>query len=389
MTATPTTPAPAAEADPEAALDLDYTELERELRANVRALLAARAPWTEVLERSETDHPVDAALWRALVEELGVTALAVPEESGGAGASWRETAVVLEELGRAAAPVPFLGSAVLATAALLAAGQDAAAELAALAGGERTGALAVPFSTAPSAAFPSAVTAGVGGALTGRVTGVGDARIADLLLVPARDAEGAPALYAVDAAADGVELTPVVSLDSTRPLSDLELRAAPGRLLASGARAEEALRAALVAGAALLASEQLGTAEWALETTLAYVKERRQFGRTIGSFQAVKHRLADLWTSVAQARAVARAAAAALAAGSADTELNAALAQAFTGPVAVTAAEEAVQLHGGIGFTWEHPAHLYLKRAKSASLALGTADRHRAAIAALVGLPPA
>jgi hypothetical protein len=394
-----TTPEKAPEKTPEnapgtaAEPNLLATEVESELRSNVRALLAARCDWKSVLDRSESDAPVDAELWHALVHELGVTSLPVPEALGGAGASWRETAVVIEELGRAVAPVPFLGSAVLCTAALLALADEsaeAAAVLRSLAEGERTGALALPFATAPDSPFPSApsaVRADASGALTGTVAGIGDARIADLLLVPAAEPDGTPALYAVLLPAAGAELTPVTSLDSTRPVSDLTLSGAQGRRLASGEAAAAALGAALRTGAALLASEQLGTADWALETTVAYVKERHQFGRPIGSFQAVKHRLADLWVSVAQARAVALAAADALATGSPEAPLNAALAQAFTGPVAVTAAEEAVQLHGGIGFTWEHPAHLYLKRAKSASLVLGTADRHRAALGTLADLP--
>ena len=362
--------------------DLLYSEVEQELRANVRALLAARSPQSEVLARTESEQPVDTGLWRALAEELGVTGLAVPEKWGGAGASWRETAVVLEELGRAVAPVPYFGSSVLATAALLALGDGEL--LPPVAAGERVAALVVSFATAPGSAFPAAIAAH-GGRLDGAVGRIADARTADLLLVPARDAGGVPALYAVDAAA--AEVTDVVSLDMTRPLADLRLTAAPGRLLASGPAAERALEAALTTGAALLASEQLGVAEWALETTLAYVKVRHQFGRPVGSFQAVKHRLADLWVAVAQLRAVARNAADAVASGSPDAPVAAAVAQAFASQVAVTAAEEAVQLHGGIGFTWEHPAHLYLKRAKSASIALGTADRHRALLARLVDLP--
>ncbi|MHA6758989.1 acyl-CoA dehydrogenase family protein [Streptacidiphilus sp. PAMC 29251] len=360
--------------------DLQYSEIEQELRGNVRALLAARAPHSATLARTESEQPVDTGLWRALAVELGVTGLAVPEKSGGAGASWRETAVVLEELGRAAAAVPYLGSAVLATALLLAA--DESALLPTVASGEHVAAVAVPFGTAPGAAFPEAVRADAEGLLHGTVRLVADARTADVLLVPARSAAG-PALYAVGQ----FTAEPVVSLDMTRPLADLVLDAAPGRMIAEGDAAVQALDAALTAGAALLASEQLGVAEWALETTLAYVKERHQFGRPIGSFQAVKHRLADLWVSVAQLRAVARNAADALATGSADAPVAAALAQAFASQLAVTAAEEAVQLHGGIGFTWEHPAHLYLKRAKSSSIALGTADRHRARLAVLVNLP--
>jgi alkylation response protein AidB-like acyl-CoA dehydrogenase len=141
------------------------------------------------------------------------------------------------------------------------------------------------------------------------------------------------------------------------------------------------------AGAALLACEQLGIAARCLEMTVEYVKTRHQFGRPVGSYQGLKHRLADLWVGVTQARAVARYAAGCLAADDADTPVAVAVAQAHCGPVAVRAAEECVQMHGGIGFTWEHPAHLYLKRAKADSVALGTAARHRADLASLVNLP--
>jgi alkylation response protein AidB-like acyl-CoA dehydrogenase len=181
----------------------------------------------------------------------------------------------------------------------------------------------------------------------------------------------------------------MVSLDLTRPLCDLSLAGVPGRRLAAAPEAAAAVAAGLTVGAALLASEQLGVAQWCLESTVEYVRTRHQFGRPVGSFQALRHRLADLWVEIAQARAVARHAAACLAADDPDTAVASALAQAFCGPVAVHAAEECVQLHGGIGFTWEHPAHLYLKRAKSSAIGFGTADRHRAILAGLVDLPPA
>jgi alkylation response protein AidB-like acyl-CoA dehydrogenase len=380
--------------EPQAQPDLGYTDVEDELRGAVRALLAARAPWTAVLERTESAEPYDTCdlkLWRALAAEVGCAGLAVPEELGGAGASFREAAVVLEEIGRAVAPVPFLGSAVVATAALLAAragGADVgAAELVGtLAAGDRTAALAVPFSTPPDGSPPADVAA-AGGTLTGTVRGVADALAADVLLVPARDG----ALYAVDVAGAGaaVRRSMVTSLDMTRPLSDVTFDAAPAREVATGDTAAAAVRSALLAGAALLSSEQLGLAERCLEMTVEYVKTRYQFGRPVGSFQGLKHRLADLWVAITQARAVARHAAACVATGHPDAEIAVAVAQAHCSPVAVLAAEECVQLHGGIGFTWEHPAHLYLKRAKSASIALGTADRHRAALARLVDLPPA
>ncbi len=143
----------------------------------------------------------------------------------------------------------------------------------------------------------------------------------------------------------------------------------------------------LTVGAAILASEQLGVAQWCLDTTVDYLKTRHQFGRPVGSFQGLKHRLAELWVAVTQARAVARNAAGCVAEGDPDAPIAVAVAQAHCSGVAVRAAEECVQMHGGIGFTWEHPAHLYLKRAKSDAIALGTPDRHRATLARLVDLP--
>jgi alkylation response protein AidB-like acyl-CoA dehydrogenase len=358
--------------------DLLYSEIEDDLRAAVRAMLVERCPPAAILERCEGDEPYDLKLWRTLAVELGCAGLAVPEEHGGAGASFREAAVVLEELGRAVAPVPFLGSAVVATSALLACGEREL--LAELASGARTAALALPFSTAPRAPGPPPVRAS-GDTLSGTVTSVADALPADVLLVPVPGA-----LYAVQARQARVSRSPVVSLDLTRQLCDLTLDGAPGRPLATGDAADRAVSTALTTGAALLASEQLGVAEWCLDATVEHLKTRYQFGRPVGSFQALKHRLADLWVEVSHARAVARYAAACVASSDPDTAIAAALAQAHCSAVAVSAAQECVQMHGGIGFTWEHGAHLYLKRAKSAAIAFGTPDQHRAALAVLVDL---
>jgi alkylation response protein AidB-like acyl-CoA dehydrogenase len=369
--------------------DLLYGEAETELRAAVRALLADRCGWREVLARTETQQTYDTGLWQVLAAGLGCAGLLIPEASGGAGASYREAAVVAEETGRAVAPVPFLGSAVVATAALLAAGDDEL--LTAVADGTTTAALAVPFASAPGAAPEPTVRLGApapaggdpGYRLTGTVAGVADALPADVLLVPA---DGVPyGLYAVPA--DAARMTPVVSLDMTRQLADLAFDNVPSRRVATGEAAQRAVAAALAAGAAMLAAEQLGTAERCLEITVAYLKERRQFARPVGSFQALKHRAADLWVGVTQARAAARYAAACLAAGDPDAPVAVALAKAACSDIAVRAAQECVQLHGGIGFTWEHPAHLYLKRAKSSSIGFGTPGGHRASLARLVDLP--
>ncbi|GAA3523350.1 acyl-CoA dehydrogenase family protein [Amycolatopsis ultiminotia] len=359
--------------------DLLYSDVEEDLRSSVRALLTDRAGPAAVLARVETAEPYDRQLWRTLAADLGAAGLLVPEERGGHGASAREVAVVLEELGRSVAPVPFLGSAVLATSALLATGEDVL--LPRLAAGELTGALAVPLSTAPGSPFPSTVRAD--GTLTGEVRTVADASVADVLVVPAVSADG-PGLYAVEAS--DATVVEAVSLDLTRRIADVTLSAAPARPVALGAAAESALDGALTAAAGLLASEQTGLTEWALTETVTYLKGRYQFGRPVGGFQSLKHRLANLYTDLVSARATARYAADALAAGH-DVPIAVAVAQSRAAPIAVHATEEAIQLHGGIGMTWEHPAHLYLKRAKSNELALGTPGRHRARLAELVELP--
>lgn len=360
--------------------DLLYTDEEEALRSAVRGLLAKDCDAAAVLARTESAEPHDRALWKALTEGMGLAGLLIPEELGGQGATHREAAVVLEELGRAVAPVPYLTSAVVATETLLhCAGDEAGKLLARLASGRTVAALAVPPATAPGA--PLTLVRHEGGALRGELSGVADAAAADVLLVPA---DGG--LFAVDTDRDGVTVTPRTSLDLTRPLARVALDGAPARLLDPDP--ETAVRLGLRAGAGLLASEQLGLAEWCLTETVRHTRERHQFNRPIGSFQALKHRLARLWLETVHCRAAARHAADALATGSDEPNLAAALAQAYAAPVAVRAAEEALQLHGGIGMTWEHPVHLFLKRAKADSIAFGTAGRHREALAGLLELAP-
>jgi alkylation response protein AidB-like acyl-CoA dehydrogenase len=384
---------PAVATDGLAEADLLDREVESDLRATVRGLLRDRSDPAAQVRALDGDGPGDLALWAALARELGLAGLLVPEALGGAGASAREAAVVLEELGAAVAAVPFLTSAVVATSALLAAPPgDASAEvLGRLAAGDATAALTVPLTTAPGAAWPASVTltaTSPSGTLTGRVTSVADAALADVLVVPALRA-GVPVLVLVTDAAPPVARP---SLDQTRRVADVTLDGVPGVVVAEGEAAVATVQAALLTGAGLLASEQLGLAQWCLDETVAYLKVRRQFGRPVGSFQALKHRLADVWLEVTSLRAAARYVAGRLARpGPADgeTRLAVAVAAAYAAGVAVHAAEEALQLHGGIGMTWEHPVHLRLKRAKADQLAFGTAGRHRARLAALVDLPPA
>jgi alkylation response protein AidB-like acyl-CoA dehydrogenase len=434
--------------------DLLYSETERDLAAALTDLLTDRAVPADIIARTERPETYDAKLWRTVAAEIGIAGLLIPEALGGAGASYRELATAAEQFGAFAAPIPYLGSAAVATAVLLSAARSAAAEagpaetsaapedldaddasgfgsassgpaaavraaqlraaaraqtaatpgtrpatvspaaglLRQLADGSLTAALAVRTATASGTPFPAlARVAGQGDAgsgtvkLRGTIPAVADALPADVLLVPA---DGVPsAVYLVEANAPGVHRTPLVSLDMTRQLCDITLDDAPARQVAVGAAAEAAVAAGIAAGAAVLAAEQLGLAQRCLDLTVEYVKERRQFARQIGSFQAVKHRLADLWATIAQARAASRYAAACLADGDPDAPVAVALAKSACCEAAVTAAQECVQLHGGIGFTWEHPAHLYLKRAKAASVAYGTPGAHRAALAALVDLP--
>ncbi|MFE5484263.1 acyl-CoA dehydrogenase family protein [Streptomyces sp. NPDC056527] len=353
--------------------DLLYSETEDDLRAAVRSLLTDRADPSVVLGRIESGDPYVPGLWKSLAGDMGAAGLLVPEKLGGQGASHREAAVVLEELGRAVTPAPYLTSAVVATETLLALDTESApvAELlSGLAGGRTVAVLAVPLSADPDAQPPT----------TDRVTGVADAAAADVLLVLRADG-----LYAVPAAEATVQAqTP---LDLTRPLAAVTTDGTSGTRLADPDTARAAVRRGLLAGAGLLASEQLGLAEWCLEETVRHTRERYQFNRPVGSFQALKHRMAQLWLEVVNARAAARAAADALATGSPDAPLTVAVAQAYCSKVAVRAAEECVQLHGGIGMTWEHPAHLALKRAKSDQIALGSTGRHQDTVAALVGLP--
>lgn len=356
------------------------TDVETSLRSTVREMLTDHCDPSAVMRAYEGDRELTTTLWKTVAVELGLAGLVIPEERGGAGASAREVAVVLEELGRALAPVPFLSSAVEAAAVLR---ESESALLEEVAAGERTAALLVPFSTAPDGDLPRMSVDG-SGRLSGRVTSVAGALDADVLLAAVETVEGT-AVHALRAS--DVTVASFVSLDMTRPLADVTVDGAPGELVVHPGSGEAAFRDALQTGAALLASEQVGVSAWCVETTLAYLKERKQFGRAVGGFQALKHRLADLFVESESASAAARYAAGALAVGADDVAIATAVASSYCGDVAVHAAEEAVQLHGGIGMTWEHPAHLYLKRAKADQIGRGGPGHHRQVLAGLVNLP--
>lgn len=379
--------------------DLLRSPLEQELAQAVGRFLKDRCTSRQVGDWVENDAGEQAELWDGLARDMGLAALLVPEALGGHGNSIREAATVLEQLGAAAAPVPFLTSAVIATSALKACGTSAAEDyLRQLGRGDSTAAVAMSYGTAAQShpMFSGGLAANAlalidaEGRLSATVRNVAGAGLADVFLVPARSAADL-LLVAVPREALGVELSGVVSLDQTRPVSDLVLNRVSFTELARGREAEAALTLALITGAGLLASESLGVAEWCFQTTLDYVKLRRQFNRPVGSFQAIKHRLADLWLELVCGRAAARHAADALTRrGVADPRAAEAalLASSWCSDLAVHAAEECVQMHGGVAMTWEHPAHLFLKRAKASQLALGTPGGNRRALADLIDLQP-
>ncbi|WP_405559614.1 acyl-CoA dehydrogenase family protein [Streptomyces sp. NBC_01180] len=347
-----------------------FGEEHQELRTAVRSLLA----------RHE-----GAAAWGPLTQQIGVAGLAVPEEYGGAGCGPVEVHVVMDELGRTLAPVPYLGSAVLATQALLAAGDTGL--LPALADGSTTGALAWAEngSWRPEAVRARAVRGAGGWRITGVkdhvLDGAGGSGGAGVLLVAARTEAGL-ALFHVPSGADGVSREAHTTMDLTRPQARLTFAGAEAR--AVGADGDRILAHVRDLACTALAAEQVGAAERCLELTVAHVRDRVQFGRPIGSFQAVKHRLADAFVRVESARSAALGASWAAAVGSPDLSRYAAVAKSACSEAFSAVAGDMIQLHGGIGITWEHDAHRYFKRAHGSSQLFGSPAGHRDRIAGAV-----
>jgi alkylation response protein AidB-like acyl-CoA dehydrogenase len=369
------------------------TDEQRELAASTRAFLATASPMTRVREIAESPGiSYDPDVWRRMAGELGLTGLAIPEEYGGAGFGHGEVAVVMEELGAALTPTPFLASVVLAANVLLALGDEAAAKdlLPGIAGGSVIATFAPP---APGDPMPGARTSGDGHTLRGPVPRVLHAADADLILVTAtlvdevEDGSGPLAVFAVDPSAPGLTRTELTTLDLTRPQARLEFDGTPARLVGPS-DAGPALERAMDLAAVALAAEQLGGLRRCLDTIVEYAKLRVQFGRYVGSFQGVKHRLADMHCTLEQAESIVRYAAWAADEAPGELPVAAALAQSFMGRAYFQVAKDSLLLHGGIGFTWEHDAHLYYKRAKTDELLLGAPRHHRARLAERLGLLP-
>jgi len=367
-------------------MDFELSDEQAMLREASRDLLTDRAPVAVLRGQLEADTEVDPRLW-SLATELGWTGLLVPEEHGGAGQGLIEQAIVAEEIGRAVARGPFLATSVVARAiARDGSGELRAEVLPVLADG---GAWATWAFAEPGQPWtPAGITAtarrdGDAVVLTGTKTAVQDAHGARWLLVTALE-DGLPATFLVDREAPEITVRRQQTLDLTRSFAEVRLddvRVPAARRLGGGA---DAVRRLLDDASVLLAAETLGTLERMLELTIEYVRVRVQFGRPLGSFQAVKQACATMAMQVQGARAATYYAAMAADAGAADAERAACVAASYTSGVAGEVAGWALQLHGGIGFTWEHDLHLFLRRAKSDAVLYGDAAVHRARLTGLV-----
>ncbi|MEU5844113.1 acyl-CoA dehydrogenase family protein [Rhodococcus sp. NPDC047139] len=345
------------------------TEERAALRESVRTLLAKHADSSAVRGAIASENGYDADLWTMLVEQIGVAALAIPEEYDGIGASAAETHVVLEELGRTLAPTPFLGSAVLAAQTLLLSGNtDAAARLLpGIAAGEI---VAVCWASEFGWDKPGVVADG--DVLTGTAHYVLGGDVASTLLVLARDGDDV-ALFEVDPAADGITRRRVPTMDPTRTLAEVTFSAVTATRIPSSPDLLERLRVAAIVA---VSAEQVGAAQAALDLTVEYAKNRKQFGRAIGSFQALKHRMADMYAQVETARSMSYAAVL-----SQDPQ-DAYAAKIYCSEALRHVASEAVQLHGGIAITWEHDAQLFFKRAHGSAQLFGQPREYLAAVTA-------
>jgi alkylation response protein AidB-like acyl-CoA dehydrogenase len=370
---------------------LRTTYADREaLRESLRAFLAKYSPESEVRRLMTADEGYDRQLWQRMAAELGLPGFTVPAEYGGGGFGTTELQVVTQELGRTLLCAPFLASAVIATNVLLASEDGAAGRdlLPALADGTRIATLAATGESGSyDAADVWACTAepGDGGyRVGGRRQFVLDVLAADLFLVTATTADG-PAVLAVDATADGVTRGSMPTLDETRKQGWVEFASAPARIIGRTGGGAEILRRALIPSCVALAGELTGGARRALDLAVEYAKVREQFGRVIGSFQAIKQKCADVLLAVEAATSAAEAAAEAIDLGSPEHEALAHLALAQAGEAFVFAATENIEVHGGIGFTWESSAHLYYKRAVAGAVVLGSARAHREQLLTAMG----
>lgn len=370
-------------------MPLIATDEQEALRDVMRAFLARYSSEAEVRTAMESLSGYDATAWKTAADQIGVQALAIPEEMGGAGYGFDELAIVMEETGRSLFPAPVLSTTVLATSALVAVGDPVAREyLARIATGDLIATVAVSEALLHwdlEDILTNAKQSGADWRLSGSKPYVLDGAQAGLIVVAARTTDGI-SLFAVESGADGMVVDALDSMDQTRRFARVSLDATPAVPLGEAGQGWETLRGVYDRALVALACEQVGGAQAALDLTVQYVNMREQFGRPIGSFQAIKHRCADLLVEVESARSAAAYASTAVVAGTDDASVAASIAKVYCSQAFYHVAAECIQMHGGIGFTWEHPAHLYFKRAKSSEALFGWPAHHRERIAALIGL---
>jgi alkylation response protein AidB-like acyl-CoA dehydrogenase len=388
-------------------VNFDFDEDQSELRRTVRRFLERSSAETDVRRLMAAELGYDAAVWEQMATQLGLHGLAIPEEYGGAGFSFIELGVVLEEMGRALLCAPFFASVVLAAELLKAVGDEQARKdyLPGIASGETIATVAL--TEADGQWRSSSITmravlvteeskegmgrrAGGGGVwqLTGTKTFVPDGASAGLILVVARTGDGI-GIFAVDAKAAGLSRQALPTMDQTRKQARLEFDAVQARLLGGAGDGWTAVSRMLLVAAVGLAAEQVGGAQRALEMAVDYAKLREQFGRPIGSFQAIKHKCASMLVAVESMKSAAYYGLWAVASGDDELPVVSSIAKVCCSDGYTLVTSENIQIHGGIGFTWEHPAHLYFKRARSSRVLLGGPDYHRDLIARLAGITPA
>lgn len=366
---------------------LEHTAEQEDLRRSVGRFVREKAPSSEVRRVMETDEGYDPAVWSQMADQLGLQGIGVPEMYGGSGSGVPELAVVLEEMGRGLLPGPFLSSTLAATAIQAAGDEEACKELLpGLAAGTSLGTVA--FCERDGSWDPSVTAEAVpregGWLLRGHKSFVTDGAAADTIVTVAR-ADGGLRLFAVDGGAPGLSRTPLTTMDQTRKMARLVFDETPARLLGED-DAAPLVEHVLDIAAVLLAAEQVGAAAFCQEMAVEYAKVRMQFGRPIGSFQAVKHRCADMLAAVELARSAAYHAVWAAAEAPDELPVAASMAKVACSEACSQVTADNVHVHGGVGFTWEHDAHLYFRRAKSSELLFGSPTHHRELLAQRTGL---
>jgi alkylation response protein AidB-like acyl-CoA dehydrogenase len=370
-------------------MNFAFSEEQEELRRSVRRFLQEKSPSTEVRRLMETTEGFDPAVWDQMANQLGLQSLAIPEAYGGAGFSFVELTVVFEEMGAALLCAPYFSTVGLAANALLSSDDESAKKdlLPGIAEGTTRATFALTEDSGHWDVESVALSASGGPewTLSGHKMFVIDGHTSDLIIVVARTAGGV-SLFAVEGDAPGLVRTPLATMDQTRKQARLEFSSTPARLIGEEGGAALAVRRTLDLAAVALAAEQVGGAQRCLDMAVDYAKTRIQFGRPIGSFQAIKHKCADMLLEVESAKSAAYYAGWAAAEDSDELPVVASLAKSYCSEAYFHAASENIQIHGGIGFTWEHDAHLYFKRAKSSELLLGDPSYHRELLAQRIGI---